>query len=260
MSPTPSSDRTRAAAASSALSRSGFVVKSRYGATNVKSDAMADEHGGAREPPAVAEPACEAHDDEQRDADRQELRRRGAPSPRRASRDSSSSLCSLRRVHQCAANPNGRWTSHTMPETEHPEEHPGADRPGRRLAREARASRRVEPEREQQRDLRENPERRRRPARSASPRATKSAPKTASTSIGREREIVRNRGRIEEERPDRERRDDERGESGSQKASPRTARCRRPSSSDGLASRAGSGAPYGYRLVTSRAYAYVCAE
>ena len=48
MSPTPSSASYSRAAARSALSRSGFVVKSRYGATNVKSAAMADEDRGAR--------------------------------------------------------------------------------------------------------------------------------------------------------------------------------------------------------------------
>ena len=38
-----------------------------------------------------------------------------------------------------------------------PEQHPGADRPGRRLPREARPAAGVEPERREQRDLAENP-------------------------------------------------------------------------------------------------------
>ena len=42
-------------------------------------------------------------------------------------------------------------------EAEHPEEHPRADRPRRGLPRESGAAARVEPERDEQRDLREHP-------------------------------------------------------------------------------------------------------
>ena len=76
---------------------------------------------------------------------------------------------------------------------------------------------------------------------------------------GGEREIVGNRGRIEEERPDCERREDERGENGSQKASQTSGAVPGGRGSAGSLSRR-IGPPYGYRLVTSRAYAYVCAE
>ena len=138
-----------------------------------------------------------------------------------------------------------------MPEPEHPEEHPGADRAGRRLAGERGAAPRVQPERQQERDLRENPERRRRSARSAS-RSVDEVRAEDRVDVDRgEREVVRDRGRVEEERADRERRDDERGEARlSERVSDEQRRGsggrrlrRRPARA-----RAGSAPPYGYRL------------
>ena len=44
-----------------------------------------------------------------------------------------------------------------MPEAEHAEQHPGADRPGGRLPGEPRPATRIDPERREQRDLPEDP-------------------------------------------------------------------------------------------------------
>ena len=62
-----------------------------------------------------------------------------------------------RRSHQSAASANGSCVSHDDREPEHPEEHPGPDRPGRRLARVADAVAGVHRERREEHDLREEP-------------------------------------------------------------------------------------------------------
>ena len=129
-----------------------------------------------------------------------------------------------------------------MPEPEHPEEHSRPDRAGRRLAREPRAATRVEPERQQQRDLRENPERVEDPLVALRLRDEVRAEDCVDVERG-EREVVGNRGRIEKERPDCERREDDRSENRSQKASPTSGAVPggRIESSRQAPSRAGSG-------------------
>ena len=107
------------------------------------------------------------------------------------------------------------------PEPQHPEEHSRADRARRRLAREPRAAPRVQPERQQERDLGENPERVEDTLVPLRLRDEVRAEDRAGIEGG-EREIVGNRGRIEEERPDCECRDDERREDASQRAPPRS--------------------------------------
>ena len=183
MSPTPSSALVLVAPPRAAPDRrSGSVVKSRYGATNVNSAAMRDEHGRAREPPPVAEPAREAHHDRGARCRSRGTARRGSPSPRTASRGSRA------RSARCAAPTSARRSG------------TGGGRARRCRARASRgaspcrsapptdsrakpsAAPRVEPERQPGARPARAPRARRRSARSASRRATKSAPKTASTS------------------------------------------------------------------------------
>ena len=116
-------------------------------------------------------------------------------------------------------------TSQTIAEPEHPEQHPRADRPGRRLAREAGAAPRVDPERHEERDLREDPDDVEEALVALRPLDEVGAEDRVDVDR-REREVVRHRRRVEEERAERERRDDERGEDDPQKASPRSRRRR----------------------------------
>ena len=92
-----------------------------------------------------------------------------------------------------------------MRETEHPEQHPRADRPGGRLPREGSAALGVDPERDEERDLREHPvdvEEALVPL-----RALDEVGAEDRVDVDRsEREIVRNGGRVEEIRSGRERR------------------------------------------------------
>ena len=104
-------------------------------------------------------------------------------------------------------------------EPEHPEEHPGADRAGRRLAREHGAASRVQPERHEQRDLRQHPE----DVEDALVpfRVVHELLAEGCVDVDRgQGQAVRDGGRIEQEPSDRECREDDRGEGCSQKASP----------------------------------------
>ena len=117
----------------------------------------------------------------------------------------------MRRAHQCAARPNGRWTSQTIPSPSIPRSIPVPIGP----ADDSRAS--PAPRRaytqsvSEQRDLRENPERVEDALVALCLRDELRAEDRVDVDRG-EREVVGNRGRIEKERPDGERRDDERGE------------------------------------------------
>ena len=143
---------------------------------------------------------------------------------------------------------------------EHPEQHPGSDRPGRGLPHEHGAAPGVDPQREEKRDLREHPE----DVEDALVPLRLGDEVRAEDVVDVDRvecQAARNRGRIEEERADGECRDDERGEESLQKASPtRGDRQEVVLVGRSLPALAESGALYGYRLVTRSEYAYVCAE
>ncbi len=114
------------------------------------------EDAGSGDPPPRAEPAGERHDDEERDADRDER-----PAQRQPPAEDGLEVADPRDVVS-AVPPQGRDRERQLRqphdrEPDHPEEHPGADRPGRRLADEPRAPLRVHPERRQSDDLRERP-------------------------------------------------------------------------------------------------------
>ena len=114
-------------------------------ATNDEERGDRDEHRRAREPPALAEPAREPHDDERARSRSRGTPRRAPPSPRRASRGSRG------RSGRSGGPTSGRRrgtavrTSQAIAEPEHPEQHPRADRAGRRLARERDPAPRVDP-------------------------------------------------------------------------------------------------------------------
>ena len=137
-------------------------------------------------------------------------------------------------------------------EAEHPEEHPGADRSRRRLPHEPRAALRVDPERREKRDLREDPV----DVEEAlvAPRPLDEVSPEHLVDVERaEGKIVGDGGRVEEEGAEREERDAEYGDRRFQKASPTAgAGSAAISSGSGSASRR-TGAAYGYRSVTSSA-------
>ena len=145
-------------------------------------------------------------------------------------------------------------------ETEHPEEHSRADRPRRRLPHESSAALRVDPERDEERDLREHPVDVEEPL--VALRALDEVGAEDRVDVDRpEREVVRNGGRVEEERGERERRDAEHDEGGSSEGVSEDGR-REVDELLGLrlALRAGRARRTGSGSVTSIAYAYVCAE
>ena len=218
-----------------------------------------DEDGCPRQPPPLSETAREPHHDEERDADREELGCQRGPV-----------LEDPVEVAEVALPPPplppvGGDGERQVDEpgdaqAEHPKEHPGADRSRRRLAHEFRTAARVEPQRREKRDLREHPVDGEEPVVALRP-FDEVRPEDLVHVDRAQAQVVRDGGGVEEERPDRECRDDERGEGELQKASPSTGTGIGPSSSSaGVSGSCRIGAPYGYRLVTSNVYAYVCAE
>ncbi len=117
----------------------------------------ADEDPGARYPPPFAEPAREPHDDQEREAEGDEPRGEHGPVL-----DEPVDVAEIG-LPVPAVPPVARRTERDPHEPgdrdpEHPEQHPGADRPCGRLAEERDPSSRVDGEHGQERDLREHPE------------------------------------------------------------------------------------------------------
>jgi hypothetical protein len=156
MCPRPSSRSYVLAASSSGFLSSGVVrvVEVRRGER--RRGPRSHEHGGARQPPALAQPPCEAHDDEERDADREELRREDRPVLEQPVEVAEVVLVPAplppvgcereRHVHE----PRDR-------EAEHSEQHPGADRARGGLTREHGAALGIDPQRREERDLCDHP-------------------------------------------------------------------------------------------------------
>ena len=115
-----------------------------------------DEHGGAGDPPDLAEPPCQEHHDEERDAERDEGAAELEPVP-----EGPVEVAGLREaVAACPPDveePERQLHEPDDPEPEHAEQHPRADRPGRGLAGEPRAAARVDPERGEEGDLHQHP-------------------------------------------------------------------------------------------------------
>ena len=129
-------------------------------------------------------------------------------------------------------------------ETEHSEEHSRADRPGGRLPREGSAALRVDPERDEERDLREHPVDVEEPL--VPLRTLDEVGAEDRVDVDRpEHEIVRNGGRVEEIRSGRERDGAERDERDPQKVSPRTGVGKSTSSSGSGSVWRRTGAAYG---------------
>ena len=117
-----------------------------------------DEDRRGRQPPAVADPAHarEAHHDRERDAEEDELRAEREPVPDRRLRVAAGEPVVVpppdvqHRERQLRGPDEG--------EADHPEQHPGADRAGRRLAHPAHAVAREEAEHDELRDGLPEPE------------------------------------------------------------------------------------------------------
>ena len=153
-------------------------------------------------------------------------------------------VLSQRRCHQCAASGNGKVHDPRDRETEHSEEHSRADRPGGRLPREASAALRVDPERDEERDLREHPVDVEEPL--VPLRTLDEVGAEDRVDVDRpEHERVRNGGRVEEIRSGRERHGAERDEGDPQKVSPRTGVGKSTSSSGSGSVWRRTGAAYG---------------
>jgi hypothetical protein len=115
-----------------------------------------DEHGRSGQPPPLAQPAGEEHHDHEGERDRGE---RGpecepvAECPLEVPRLGQLVAACPPEVEQA----EGELDEPDDPQAEHAEQHPGPDRPGRRLPAEARPALRIYPERREQHDLLEGP-------------------------------------------------------------------------------------------------------
>ena len=202
-----------------------------------------DEDRCPRQPPTVTEAARESHDDEERDADREEL-----GGQRRPVLEDPVEVAQVA-LAPASLPPVGGDRERKVHEpgdakTEHPEEHPRADRPRRRLPHESRAAAGVDPQRREQRDLREHPVDGEEPVVALRP-LDEVGPEDRVDVDRAQAQVVRDGGRVEEECAEREPAHDHHREGGSQNASPTagvgTAAL---SSGSGWASRR-IGAPYG---------------
>ena len=195
-------------------------MKSRYGATNVKSAAIETNTAAPGSHHQSPSSPREAHHDEQGDADGEELRAEDRPVLEQPVEVAELALLVATRP-PVRHEPERQVDEPDDAEPEHAEEHPRADRPRRGLADEGNAASRVQPEREQERDLREHPEHVEHTL--VALRLCDEAGSEDGVDVDRRaREVVRHRGGVEEERSDCERREHERGEGGSQKAPPRS--------------------------------------
>jgi hypothetical protein len=116
-----------------------------------------NEGTGSRQPPVVAEPAREGHDDEQRQADREELGGKHRPVLEQPGEvveiaDVVTPVPPVR--HEPEREPDEPDDG----EAEHAEEHPGADRARGRLAGESGSAPGVQPQHGDEGDLRERPD------------------------------------------------------------------------------------------------------
>ena len=178
-----------------------------------------DEDAGAGQPPPFAEPAGEAHHDDQRDAERDEARGEHDPVL-----DEPVEVAEVGLV--VAPVPPVRDRAKRNPheprdrDPEHPEEHPRADRPRRRLAHERDSSPRIDREHGEERDLRERPQQV-----VEALEALRAGDECCAEDLvdvdRRKGEVVRHVRRVEEERSNCEDRGDGDREGDSQRAPPR---------------------------------------
>ena len=115
-----------------------------------------DEDRSGGQPPPPADEAAEPHHDQEREAEEHELAAEREPVAEGV-RD----VADVRQVMP-ALPPEAQESERQLRdpderEADHPEQHPGADRPGRRLAREPRAAPRVEAEDDELGELGERP-------------------------------------------------------------------------------------------------------
>ena len=118
----------------------------RYGETNVSRAAEPDEDRRPRDPPPVPERPGQAHHDQEREADEQELARRARTSSGRASRRSRAPRRRGGAATRGPSSPNGTWTSQTMARPSIPSSIPVPMRPAADSRAQRHAVARVEGE------------------------------------------------------------------------------------------------------------------
>ncbi len=115
-----------------------------------------DEHGRSGQPPPLAQPAGEEHHDHEGERDRGERGPEREPVAERPFEVADLGQVVAARPPE-VEQPERELDEPDDPQPEHAEQHPGPDRPGRRLPAEARPALRVHPERREQHDLLERP-------------------------------------------------------------------------------------------------------